>query len=293
MSKKTPETPSEKQLKESQQKLLDEHFPKNPSENNKLACLAEAYFDHNMRDEALKLLDQVIKADSGHLFALERRGDFYRQCDKLNDNLKMALADLTAALVIKSDSVYALESRGSVYRQQGLFKEALTDLTHDVFKNTKSSFVLGNRCSVYRHLDKLKESLADSIKALAFSPKNILALQNRGIVYRQLGNLDAALKDIERSLVLSQRFISGNEFSVNERKTIKKLLVSRDELLEENFPGNYTENDKLACCAVAYFNNNMSDRAFKLINQVIEIDNHNYFALQRRGGLLPSRRQFG
>jgi tetratricopeptide (TPR) repeat protein len=175
-----------------------------------------------------------------------------------------ALADLTKAIELDGEDVFALTSRGETYGMQGRYDEALDDFNAAIALGGGS----GSLCFLYRGvthgmqgrydeaLNDFNTALArdgsvvldDLNKNIALDGNNVFALISRGVRYRLLGLDDEALDDLNRAIVLD----NNNVFALLNRGETYRMLGQHNKALDD-------------------------------FNQVIKLDGNNAWAIGKRG----------
>ena len=186
--------------------------------------------------EAIKFFDEALKIDPTLVECLVDRG----KCLSWTGKPKLALADLTKALVLKPNNPKALCNRGGVYagqlrkfdlaiadfskaielnpkyadayhfrassyKAQVKYKLALVDYTMAIELAPKDSKHYLARADINQKMSKGTEAEADFTKAIELSPKNYMAFFFRGNFYDRQKKLDLALKDFSKVIELNPR----------------------------------------------------------------------------------------
>lgn len=128
-----------------------------PDANEELLHAAERAYRAGDLATAVRLTDQLIERDAGHVNALLQRG----ACHNLLGDHERAVADFSAVIGIRSDHIWAYICRGTAYLKLGRHELAIADL------NT----------------------------VIALDPKNEEAYNNRGWARKASGDIGGACKD--------------------------------------------------------------------------------------------------
>lgn len=142
------------------------------------------------------LFTQVLRVDPNSTFALNNRGHYYRQ----NDRIDEALADYTRCLQINPGYYLAANNRGKIYFDRGQFDLALADFNNCLSVRPNYVNALANRGAVYGEKQNWDLALKDLDKALSIYPGNATALLNRGYINFQIKEYEKTLEDYTRYL---------------------------------------------------------------------------------------------
>lgn len=88
----------------------------------------------------------------------------------MDRQFELALADLNAALQLRSDYVEALATRGSTYFALKRFEAAVTDFTSAIALATDRADIYFNRGNALAKLERYDEALRDYKTATTFNP---------------------------------------------------------------------------------------------------------------------------
>lgn len=146
-------------------------------------------------EELIELLSKSISSEP----TVERyhlRGIAY-QVLKKND---LALADLNAALKIKSDIAPILVNRGNIWRIKNEYDKALTDLNRAIQIEKSNANAFNIRGLIHFETQQTQKAIDDFSQAIRIQPQMIAALNARGIAYRQQNRTDLALKDFNQAI---------------------------------------------------------------------------------------------
>lgn len=140
----------------------------------------------------------AINKNPENYFALNSRGHYYRQKDRVDD----ALRDYNEALSSKPDYYLALNNRGKIYFDQGKIDIAMKDYNKCLSVAPNYVKALSNRGAAFGVKGQLDNALSDLNKALKLEPDNLDALSNRGYAYYQKGEFSKTIQDYNKYLEL-------------------------------------------------------------------------------------------
>ncbi len=164
-----------------------------------------AYLKNNKPQEAIKLLDALLKKHPNHPQAHFLRAHAYVL---LNDDAK-ALADINETLKKLPEMVPALQFKTQRLINLSRFQEALISADKIVAAAPNDCVGYLMRSSIYDRLDNTAKSLEDSNEAVRLAPNNADAYSNRGYSYMNLGLTDDAVKDFSNALKIDAGLIGA------------------------------------------------------------------------------------
>lgn len=154
-------------------------------------------------DLKLAACETVISAPSAtpddKATAYRYRADARTEAGALND----AIADYSAALRLKPDSIAALAGRGRARLAVGDRDGAVADLSEALRRTPRSSSLLLDRGHAHLARGDAQSALADFQDAVRLDPKSATALNSRGLAWRKLGDLDRAQADYTAAIMLN------------------------------------------------------------------------------------------
>ncbi len=130
---------------------------------------AARYQKKGKYDAALEKANEALTQKPDSYEALMLRGHLY--FSGLHDDEK-ALADFSAALEIKPDSLPARTARSYAYKNEGKLDEALADLNYAVKSDPADYKLLAQRAGVYLMRKEYKKSIADYKQAISLRDKD-------------------------------------------------------------------------------------------------------------------------
>ena len=220
--------------------------------------LALCYANLKEYDEAIGVLDTIVRTVPGDASAVNMRGQVHIQ----QEDTVAALDDLEASLKInKYDSeVYA--TRALVYLQQERYEDAESDLTYAIHLTPKSGYYINRALTRYHRQELepnnvlgrynrglLRAQVGDDNRAIEdfnvvieYEPDNTMAVFNRALLLMQTGDLKGAEADLDRVLDEYPKFLYGYQCRADVRRKQGRLkeaeqdefVVLRAQMEEQN-----------------------------------------------------------
>jgi tetratricopeptide (TPR) repeat protein len=181
-----------------------------------------------LADLKLAACESVIAAPSASAddkaLAYRYRADARAEAGALTE----AIADYSAALALKPDSVAALAGRGRARLARGDYDGAVGDLSEALRRAPRAVSFLLDRGHAHLARGDAQSALADFQDAVKLEPKSAAALNSRGLAWRKLGQLDRAYQDYTAAIMLNPVYALAyaNRGYVEEARGRKKEAVS-------------------------------------------------------------------
>ncbi|MEV6107702.1 tetratricopeptide repeat protein [Streptomyces sp. NPDC051940] len=172
-----------------------------------------------------RLLDRAALDEEGLPLALTVRGRALRHTDRPAESL----ADYTAALELRPDSVRALVGRGTTYRMMRLHEEALADFDAALRQEPERSNAHSGRGETLRMMNRYEESLASLDRAIALRPDWATPLGSRGATFRSLGRYEKSLADFDRAVELNPEYA----WALANRGLTRRMMEHYDRALAD------------------------------------------------------------
>lgn len=128
-----------------------------------------------------------------------RRGNGYLD----NERYDEAIADLTKAIELKSDSAVALADRALAYLNRDRLGDAAKDIAAAMKVDANNVIVLHARALMAEKKDELKAAVALYDQAVELQPNDLWALNRKAPLERNLGQGDAALASSAKALTIN------------------------------------------------------------------------------------------
>jgi len=174
-------------------------------------------------DEALRALDQALKAEPSSVLAAGMKGQVLRAMDRLDE----ALAELDLTLELAPDLAWIHAERGATLRLLGRYQEALGAVTQALEIAPDNPAALGTKGQVLRALGRKEEALAVIDGALALAPDVAWLHAERGETLRLLGQYEDGLRAVGRALEIVPAYAYG----LCTKGLLLRALGSSDEAL--------------------------------------------------------------
>ena len=241
---------------------------------------ARAAFDRNQFDQAINLLDGLLKEQPNNIEALRfRAGTFLRKGDPAR-----ALYDIERALNLKGDDWVAHSILGDVHRVRGDIASALAAYGKAIALNPKAAFALNSRGAIYRDRGELDAALADFDSAIAASPNNSLMYTDRGLALERKGLIDRALADYDRAIALDP----GNKRAQSFKQVLLDLRTRQGAQAQQ--PGS-SPAQSLIAQATALITQRKLDEALAILDKAIALDPRSTPARRLRATLYLQKNQ--
>jgi tetratricopeptide (TPR) repeat protein len=150
-------------------------------------------------DEAINVLNTVIRLDKNDASAYARRGEAYYRKGKYDD----AIRDLDKAIRLDPNDGYAYVCRGDAYRKKGQYDAANKDYSEAIRLDPKYalSYIW---CGITHHdKDQYDAAIKDFNEAIRLDPNDDYVYVCRGLAYKQKGQIIQAIQDIKKALSLN------------------------------------------------------------------------------------------
>lgn len=225
-------------------------------------------------EERLKHLDKAIEYDPENDDALLARGLFHA----LKNDGEKAVADFKAVLALDGSNEMARRAVVETLMKSEKTDEALGVLEEALKAQPENATNFMMRARLYIFKQETEKALADLDKAIEIDSENVEALLMRAELRLQSDKDDAALEDVEKALSVRPGLVAAILLRSLAYANKKKydLAASDLELLVENAPDNPGFKLQLA---FIYAADEQPNRAIKLYNEVIKLDEGNYRAL--------------
>ncbi len=179
---------------------------------------AQAYFNLNKLNAALKDLDYIVAHDKTDDKALTRRAEIIESMGKNDDSIK----DFTRAIKANDKEVKGYISRAEAYLRLGKDDEAIADFTQVIKLTPTDPGSLVLRAGALKTIGRYDDAIADYTAALAKQPEDDLLLE-RADCYRSVRRYEDALKDLKRAVEM----YPGNEVLASSLRA--KILQEKGE----------------------------------------------------------------
>ena len=230
-------------------------------------------------DEAKSLqdFDEAVKLAPNNDGYRLIRAIFLRGRHKLEE----ALAEVDVLLEKTPNDATVLILQGEVFRELGKLEEAMKsfDLASELEPKAPGPFQ--NRGEIFREQEKYEEAIEQFNKVIELQPGSMMPLLHRAQTYLFSGQLEKALTDVEKTLE-KQPMLAAHRLRAEILAKMDRLPQAIEEMerVSEAMP---KQADLLFQLAVYYSYNQQPNKAIEAFSEVIEVDENNFFALQRRG----------
>jgi tetratricopeptide (TPR) repeat protein len=151
-----------------------------------------------------------------------------------------AVADLTQAIRFSKPTPRLFTARGYAELVSGNAAEAVADFSVALRLDPKNAAALNSRGLAYRKTGDLEKAIADYSAAIQLNPVYALAYNNRGYVYEARGDKQAAAADFRRALALDPALVGAKNGlkRLGEPEAVaaesEKLIIQGKALAEKN-----------------------------------------------------------
>ncbi|MEW4455368.1 tetratricopeptide repeat protein [Bremerella sp. JC817] len=147
-------------------------------------------------DAAITDLDQVLVLDSRSVPALLMRASLYVE----REDYKAALQDVERALAVDTGNMQALLMRATLYAQEGKYSEAIRDLEALQMRSDKNETIALQLAALYQADKRPRKSVEIYNAVLKEQPDNALALRGKGDALLSYGKHAEAVAAYEEAL---------------------------------------------------------------------------------------------
>ncbi len=143
-----------------------------------------------------RAFDKAIRRCPNHAWA-----HFFRSLTQ--EPAEGIIADLTRALEINPQLIWAYINRGVAWLDAGNLDRARQDLDRAIALDDQNELAWNNRAAVGLQANQPEQALRDATRALELEPRFPRALRNRGMAYVKLGRSGEAIADLSRAIKLA------------------------------------------------------------------------------------------
>jgi tetratricopeptide (TPR) repeat protein len=161
-----------------------------------LLGLGRVYIQRELYDDAVRVLDQAIRADSRSVAAYSYRGLAYA----MQGNYDRAFSDFRRARDLDPGDAITLNHEGRTYILQENYRQAITALSLAIELDPEYALAYYNRGFAWRRLGQLDEAIADFDHVLDYDERFYLAYFERGLTYLSLGAYVDAIRDFDEAI---------------------------------------------------------------------------------------------
>lgn len=155
------------------------------------------------------------------------------------DDYGKAIADLTKAIQLDSQNIFAYQVRGDAYLQTKEYQKAIDDYTF-ALKFEVLPVTYFNRGRAYFFLDKNQEAINDFTKALELDSSASPYYYLRGLTYYYMDNYNKAISDFTSALNIEENayayFYRGSCYVGSEDYNKALLDLNKSIEMEKNDP---------------------------------------------------------
>jgi len=150
-------------------------------------------------DEAINILNTVIRLDPNDVSMYAWRGDAYYQKGQYD----AAVKDLNEAVRLDPNDGYAYIRRGDAYRKKGLYDAANKDYSEAIRLDPKYALAYIWCGKAHHDKDQYDAAIKDFNEAIRLDPNDDYVYVCRGLAYKQMGLINQAIQDIKKALSLN------------------------------------------------------------------------------------------
>ncbi|HXB40914.1 MAG TPA: tetratricopeptide repeat protein [Bacteroidia bacterium] len=182
---------------------LDNALSLKPDEPDFLFLKASCYREKKQPKESLKIINQILEADSKSKEALKERGSIYLE---LHD-YETAIKDFTKVLEYEPNNFGSLCNLASCLCELKKFDEALTYYLKAIEADSTEAYVVYNNIGYFINFEQkdYKKAIEAFDKAIKCNPKFGYSYSNKGYAHYMLGDLKTAMREINKSLELAPK----------------------------------------------------------------------------------------
>jgi len=150
-------------------------------------------------DEAINVLNTVIRLDKNDASAYAWRGEAYYRKGQYDDAIK----DLDKAIRLDPDDGHAYVCRGDAYRKKGQYDAANKDYSEAIRLDPKYALAYIWCGKAHHDKDQYDAAIKNFNEAIRLDPNDDYVYVCRGLAYKQKGQINQAIQDIKKALSLN------------------------------------------------------------------------------------------
>jgi tetratricopeptide (TPR) repeat protein len=229
---------------------------------------ALTFWNAGKYNEALQLLNDIIRANPDDGTAYELRGNIYA----FLNNFKKAIDDYTKAIELRPDLAASYYYRATIYTLTNNYAPAIKDYTRALELQTGYYEAYFHRGTIYSRSGNQQRAITDFTRVIELRPGYSEAYLYRGIALEETGKYDDALRDLNKALELNPRLEKGYIHRGNIYGLLENEEKARSDYKKANELSPYKAPVKSRS---AFPKKNGSDES-KKIKIIANTDSHRY-----------------
>jgi len=180
-------------------------------------------------EEAIQLIDTVLKKDAQNLQAILQKGKILEEWEKREE----ALSEFQKAISLEPDNIPAHLGSASIYSKLTYTEKAIAEYEKVAVLRPKDPEIHFKIALENWYIQKFPETAASYRKVIEIEPDHLQAHLNLASVYEKMKDWNKAMEELETSIKLAQKKEDKEAIAIAENK--KLFLEGRMNQSEKDF----------------------------------------------------------